>query len=71
MFIFFCREIYFKRGKIGREGSPSWAVGELRFKSCTRLPGERELPAVLSRIPNRRVGQKGRRVVRCESPEMC
>ena len=54
-------DLFLKRGKIGRrEGSPSWAVGELRFKSCTRLPGER-LPAVLSRIPSRRVGQKGRR----------
>ena len=39
-------DLFLKKGKIGRrEGSPSWAVGELRFKSCTRLPGER-LPAV-------------------------
>ena len=41
-------------------GGGERAVGDLRFKSCMHLPGER-LPAVLSRIPSRRGGQKGRR----------
>lgn len=40
-FIFFCREIYFKREVRWRrrEGSVSWVVGDLRFMSYRRLPG--------------------------------